>query len=231
MHLATQLVLTYLTGAAAWSGPASRAAASAQRHTVRCDAAGDLPAPKDFRIQNLPAPKAHFLLHTWTKAAQDTRANGFRPAMEAYGDRALKMKQMAEDLPRLTAQANVLGLCERGNMNFDALTEPHASMGERLSKTRVVVALSAGQGSALAFVSQWDDLVSIDACVVNPSYLVAGEGAERVLIDHVVREALEGGVTSVRLQSSYQVEGEAFYEPCGFYATDDGEGLLEYRGD
>ena len=184
-----------------------------------------------FRIQNLPAPKAHFLLHTWTKSAMDVRANGFRPEMEAQGDRALKMKEIAEDLPRLTAQANVLGLCERGNLNFDSLTEPHASMGERLSKTRIVAALSAGKGSALAFVSQWEDRVSIDACVVNPSYLIAGEGAERVLIEHVVQEALGDGQECIRLQPSYQVDGQAFYEPCGFYPMDGKEELLEYRAD
>eukprot|EP00966_Prymnesium_polylepis_P163790 3786365-Prymnesium_polylepis.1 len=151
--------------------------------------------------------------------------------MEATEDRAFKMKQMADDLPRLAAQANVLGLCERGSMNFEALAEPHASMGERLSKTRVMAALSAGKGSALAFVSDWNDVVSIDACVVNPSYLVAGEGAERVLIDHIVQQALADGAAQIRLQSSYQVEGDAFYEPCGFYPAAEAEGFLEYRKD
>ncbi|KAL3917728.1 MAG: hypothetical protein SGPRY_006291, partial [Prymnesium sp.] len=125
--------------------------------------------------------------------------------------------------------ANVLGLCERGGMSFDKLSEPHASMGERLSKTRVVAALSAGKGSALAFVSEWDDYLSIDACVVNPSYLIAGEGAERVLLSHVVQEALSSGVKCIRLQPSYQVEGVEFYEPCGFFPVDGEEDYLEYR--
>ena len=56
------------------------------------------PSAEGFRIQRLPAPKAHFLLHTWTKSALDSRANGFRPGMEATEDRAFKMKQMAEEL-------------------------------------------------------------------------------------------------------------------------------------
>ena len=91
-----------------------------------------------------------------------------------------------------------------------------------------MAALSAGKGSALAFVSKWDDRVSIDACVVNPSYLIAGEGAERALIEHVVQEAIADGTKCVRLQPSYQVEGDAFYETCGFFPVE-GRELLEYR--
>ncbi|KAL1499152.1 hypothetical protein AB1Y20_013663 [Prymnesium parvum] len=184
-----------------------------------------------FRIQPLPPAKAHFLLHTWSKTAYDARANGFRPQMEATGEMATKLKALAEELPRLAAQANVLGLCERGSMRFDALAEPHASAGERLAKTRLVAALSAGKGSALAFVSEWEERVSIDACVVNPAFLVAGEGAERTLIRHVAREAAAAGVRCVRLLPAFQVEGVGFYEACGFFPVEGGEGELEYRAE
>ena len=45
--------------------------------------------------------------------------------------------------------------------------EPHASSAEKLSRTKLVGALSAGQGSAVAFVSTWPDYVSIDHVVVS----------------------------------------------------------------
>ena len=184
-----------------------------------------------YLMQTLPAPKAYFLLHTWTRAALDVRANGFQPEMEAIGERGLQMKKMAEGLPRLSAEANILGACERGSMKFDALAEPHASVAERLSKTQLYAALSAGKGSALAFVSRWSDHVSIDACVVNPSYLIAGEGAERALIRHVVQEALDDGIRSIQLRpTGFQLDGDTFYAPCGFYPGEDIEGgLLVYR--
>ena len=101
-----------------------------------------------------PAGKGSFLLHTWTQSAMTVRANGFSPASEAVGDGAFKMKSLASDLTKYGAQAKILGLCEQGTLNFDSLEEPHASVAERLSKTRMMAALSAGQGSAVAFVSE-----------------------------------------------------------------------------
>ena len=167
-----------------------------------------------------PAGKASFLLHTWGQQALTVRANGFSPTSEAIGDGATRMKKLAEALPKLAAQARILGLCERGDMNFDKLEEPHASIAQRLSKTKVRAAISAGQGSAIAFVSEWDDHVSIDHCVVNPSYMGLGEGAEAALLEYVATGALEQGAAEVRLSPMYQIEGDAFYERCGFYADE-----------
>ena len=101
-------------------------------------------------------------------------------------------------------------------MRFDALQEPHASVADRLSRTKLFAAISAGKGSALAFVSTWPDHVSIDACVVNPGYLVLGEEAEAALLDHVVKSAKDDGATDIRLHPTYQVD-ESFYENRGFH--------------
>ena len=182
-----------------------------------------------------PAGKGSFLLHTWTQSAMTVRANGFSPASEAVGDGAFKMKSLASDLTKYGAQAKILGLCEQGTLNFDSLEEPHASVAERLSKTRMMAALSAGQGSAVAFVSEWPDHVCIDACLVNPGYLVLGEGAEAALLESVVATAMEKGVQDVRMRPMFQVDGDAFYERCGFFpgegydAEDEGR-FLSYRG-
>lgn len=161
------------------------------------------------------------------------RANGFSPATEAVGDGAIRMKELSKELTKLTAQAKILGLCERGSLSFDALEEPHASVAQRLSKTKLRAALSAGKGSAVAFVSEWPDHVSIDACVVNPGYLALGESAEAALLEQVATEALERGIADVRLRPFYQIDGDAFYERCGFYPSDgcEGEGderILQY---
>jgi hypothetical protein len=167
-----------------------------------------------FMLKELPAAKGSFLLHTWMQAAQTVRANGFSPASEAVGEGAFRMKFLSEALPGLVAQAKILGLCERGSLSFDSLQEPHASMGERLSRTKLVGALSAGKGSAVAFVSEWPDHVCIDACVVNPSYMNLGEEAEAALLEHVAHEV---GDLEVRLRPSFQVAGDDFYAGCGFF--------------
>jgi len=80
-------------------------------------------------------------------------------------------------------------------------------------------AISAGRGSAIAFVSQWEDHVSIDAVVVNPQYLELGEAAEAVLLADIAQRARAAGVADVRLHPAYQADGAAFYERCGFVAA------------
>ena len=110
----------------------------------------------------------------------------------------MRLKSLCEEFPKLVAKAKVLSLAEQGSASFDKLEGPLASEGERLSRTRIVAALSAGQGSALAFVSTWEDHVSIDSCVINPSYMAASEDAEIALIRHVAEEAAAAGCESVR---------------------------------
>ena len=163
--------------------------------------------------------------------AQTVRANGFSPASEAVGDGAYKMKALSDALPKLKSQATILGLCEQGQMSFDKLEEPHKSMGDRLSKTKLMAALSAGQGSAVAFVSTWPDHVCIDACVVNPSYMVLGETAEAALLEQTVEAAKEQGISDVRLRPAYQILGDEFYANCGFYPAegDEAVGFVEYK--
>lgn len=167
--------------------------------------------------------------------AQTVRANGFSPATEAVGDGAFKMKALHEELPKLKAQAGIIGLCEKGQLSFDKLEEPHASMAKRLSRTKLMAALSAGAGSAVAFVSEWDDHVSIDHCVVNPSYMGKSAEAELTLLEQVATNALANGTPDVRLRPSYQIEGDAFYARCNFY-PDEGESdnkdrVLRYKSE
>ena len=128
------------------------------------------------------------------------------------------------------AQAKILAMCEGGGLSFDKLQEPHASIADRLSKTKLVAALSAGSGSAVAFVSEWPEYVCIDKCVVNPGYLALGEGAEAHLLEQIVQQALEGGSKDVRLTPTFQVDGE-FYARSGFFPFegDEGDGTLRYR--
>ena len=187
-----------------------------------------------YVIQQLPAVKGSWLLHTWSQAAITVRSNGFNPkqAEATSGDGALRMKDLANQLPKLVSQGKILGLCEKGTLSFDSLDEPHKSMAKRLKRTRMMAAISAGKGSALAFVSDWDDHVSIDACVVNPTYLELGMDAEAALLEHVTQAALEAGAAEIRLRPSFQVEGDAFYARCGFYpssADADADGNAEDR--
>jgi hypothetical protein len=170
-----------------------------------------------------PAGKGSFLLHTWTQRALSVRADGFSPTSEAIGEGRFKMKRLCEDLGKVTAQAKILGLCERGSMSFDNLEEPHKAIAQRLSKTKMMAALSAGQGSAVAFVSEWPDHVCIDHVVVNPGYLVLGETAEAALLEHVTTSAIEAGTTDVRLRPCYQIDGDEFYARCGFFPNDEAD--------
>ena len=195
-------------------------------------ATGTAPTKADFMLKTLPAAKGSFLLHTWGQAAQTVRANGFSPATEAVGDGAFRMKALSEALPKLVAQAKIIGLAENspaGSFSFDKLDEPHRSNGERLSRPKLVGALSAGKGSAVALVSEWEDHVSIDACAVNPTFMVLGEGAEAVLLQHIVDEAAERGIDDVRLVPSYQVDGDEFYARIGFHPMDGEDGVMCYR--
>lgn len=210
--------------------PTSRRPLAAALLVLCATRAAALAAPSGYMVRQLTSVKGAWLLHTWNRAVADTRAQGFQPATEAIGDGATRMKALSEELPKLVAQANILGLCEKGTMRFDSLQEPHASMAERLSRTSLKAAISAGKGSALAFVSEWPGHVSIDACVVNPAYLALGQEAEALLLGHVTQEALEGGAAAVRLTPSYQVDGDAFYARCGFYPVEGAEEpMLEFR--
>jgi hypothetical protein len=164
-----------------------------------------------------PAIKGSFLLQTWAAQAETVRANGFSPKSEAVGNGAFKMKALADELPKLKAQASIIGLCEKGQMSFETLKEPHATIGARLSRTKLMAALSAGAGSAVAFVSEWDDHICVDACVVNPSYMGASEEAELALLQKVATNALADGKADVRLRASYQIEGDAFYARAEFF--------------
>ena len=174
---------------------------------LRCVASGvaSVQTASGYMLKDLPGSKSSFLLHTWNRAALDMRSNGFQPNTEAIGEHALRLKGLASMLPPLVAEAKVIGLCEGGQLSYDKLQEPHASVAARLSKTRLAAAISAGKGSALAFVSEWDDHVSIDACVVNPAYLIDGETAELTLIEHVAKEAAAAGCESIRLRPAFQV--------------------------
>ena len=181
-------------------------------------------AKPKFMVQDLPAPKAHFLLFTWTRAAQGLRSNGFQPKMEAIGAHALRLRHLVDELPSVDSVTNILGLVEKGSLSFDNLQEPHKSKAERLSKTRVVGAISAGSGSAIALVSDWGDKVSIDAVVTNPSYLVASEQAELELVEHIARKAAADGA-EVTLTPGLQVAGDAeFYAAAGFVLAPGEEG-------
>ena len=187
------------------------------------------PAKSNWLVQKLPAGKGSFLLFQWNQGVITIRGNGFSPATEAQGDGAIKMKKLGEELAPLVAQAKILAMCETGGLSFDKLEEPHASIAERLSKTHMLAALSAGHGSAVAFISEWDDHVCIDRCVINPQYLKKGEDAEAHLLTHIAQQAMEAGTTDVRLRPSYQIEDD-FYSRIGFVPMEDAEeeGMLCY---
>ena len=116
-------------------------------------------------------------------------------------------------------------------MSFDTLQEPHASRAKRLSRTKVVGALSAGSGSAVGFVSTWKSHVSIDDVAINPSFMVASEDAERALIAWQVAEAHKAGITDIRLTpGGLQLDDVAFYAACGFHPVEGSE-QLSYAGE
>lgn len=154
-----------------------------------------------YMLQDLGGGKGSFLLFTWNRAAMDLRANGFQPSSEALGDHAFRLKGLADMLPSMVSQAKIIGTLSQGG---DTTSLGDDAVVQRLSKTRLAAALSAGKGSALAFVSEWPDHVSIDACVVNPGYLIAGEEAEAVLLENVAQQAIADGIESIRLRPSYQ---------------------------
>ena len=174
-----------------------------------------LAASSEYIIQlDQDPPRAAVLLLTWTRTAQNMRAAGFQPESEAIGDRANKLKELTSQLPVLGSEARVLAMLKKG----DGGGSPEGSAdAERLQRTRVAAAISAGAGSAISFVSRWDDHWSVDSIVVNPSYMVAGEAAERVLLAAVTEAAAAAGVARVKLRSPYQVGGgREFYAQCGF---------------
>lgn len=142
------------------------------------------------------------------------------------------LQALAEELPKCVSEAKILAMCEGGGLSFDKLQEPHASIAERLSKTKLIAALSAGSGSAVAFVSSWPEYTCIDKCVVNPGYLALGQDAEAHLIEQIVQQALDSGTTDVRLTPTYQVDDE-FYSSRGFFPPEgsDDDGTLRYRGE
>ncbi|EOD15663.1 hypothetical protein EMIHUDRAFT_211218 [Emiliania huxleyi CCMP1516] len=206
---------------------------SGTARVARCcpPAAAVLPAT-EYMLRQLQPAQSIGLLAAWEKASRDLRAAGFRgPQDEAIGERALKLKQLAETLPRVKSTAMILGLCEKGSLSFETLEEPHKSQAETLSRTSLRgeppwgsprghphlafgiahraggSAISAGRGSAIAFVSQWEDHV-----VVNPQYLELGEAAEAVLLADIAQRARAAGVADVRLHPAYQADGAAFYE-------------------
>jgi len=220
LSLAAAPVASYNSVARSVPKPQAHVCGLSRSRTLRAATLEDAKKGSGFLLQVLPSGKASWLMHTWGNSAATERANGFSPSSEAIGDGALRMKWLADNLPRLTTCAKILGLCENGNLSFDKLEEPHASMAEQLSRTRLVAAISAGKGSAIAFVSSWPEHVSIDGCVINPAYMSLGQGAESALIEHVTQQALDEGVTDIRLTPTYQVEGDVFYERLGFFPSD-----------
>jgi len=135
---------------------------------------------------------------------------------EAIGERALKLKQLATQLGEMKGQVNVLGLLSKGSLTLETLQEPHKSMAKRLSTTRIMAAISAGQGSAMALVSRGEGYMSIDLIATNPSYMVASETAELALLEAVVAEAAQAGASEVKLSPAFQVGGDTFYSIAGF---------------
>jgi len=217
----SRLTLLLVARATALRMPCHAAPRSTRCASVRLDATA---STTSYIVKELLPAKAGILILTWSKAAGNVRADGFQPNLEAVGDRADQMKQIHAVLPGLASKANVLALCEKGSLSFDTLQEPHASMAKRLSRTKIVGAISAGSGSAVAFVSKWDDHYSIDGCAFNPSFLVAGEDAERALVKHVVAQAQEEGCDDVRLTPG-KLQLPGFYASCGFEEVDGAEQL------
>ena len=110
---------------------------SGTARVARCcpPAAAVLPAT-EYMLRQLQPAQSIGLLAAWEKASRDLRAAGFRgPQDEAIGERALKLKQLAETLPRVKSTAMILGLCEKGSLSFETLEEPHKSQAETLSRT------------------------------------------------------------------------------------------------
>ena len=99
------------------------------------------------------------------------------------------------------------------------------------SEERADSAASEPPGGAVGFVSHWDTHVSIDDCAINPSFMVASEKAERALIAWQVSEALENGVTDIRLTpGGMQLNELDFYAACSFHPVEGSE-HLSYRAE
>ena len=211
-------VATLLTLGYAWR-PAAPPVGGGAARGCRTRAARLL-AAEEYIIQlDQDPPRAALLLLTWTKKAMDMRAAGFQPESEAIGDRANKLKELSSQLPALSSEARVLAMLKKGGGSPDGGAD-----AERLQRTHVAAAISAGAGSAIGFVSRWADHWSVDRIVVNPSYMVAGEAAERALLAALTEAAAAAGVARIRLRPPYQVGGSReFYAPCGFAPCPDGE--------
>ena len=76
-----------------------------------------------------------------------------------------------------------------------AATAPdaRAALGDVLSRTKVLFALSAGHGSAVASVSVWDDRWQVDHLVASPEVIDFGvaASAETGLMRHISEQAGE----------------------------------------
>ena len=191
-----------------------------------------------FKIIDMPGGKASALMEQYKDRIANMRANGFQPNVECWmPDRQPQIKQMGTKIRAVSMLAKAAGTCSSPLAATDPIGSDPES--ERVARTKATVALAATGGTAIALVSHWPDHVSIDACVCSPAKLAVGEVAEKAVIKHVTELALERGVTDIRLVNSddrfFQLYGNAFYEPCGFYppadASADGSGttVLSYR--
>lgn len=193
-----------------------------------------------FKVVEMPGGKASALMEQYKERIANMRANGFQPNVECWmPDRQPQVKKMGEHMREVATLAKAVGACSSPLAATDAVGSDPES--ERVARTRVTAAIAATGGTAIALSSHWPDHVSIDACVCSPAKLALGEVAEKKLINHLAELALARGITDIRIAYSdnrfFQLYGDAFYEPCGFYPQapvedgDDGAAVLLYRAD
>ena len=187
-----------------------------------------------FKILEMPGGKASALMEQYKDRIANMRANGFQPNVECWMPaRQPQVKQMGESMRELSLLAKAVGACTSTLAATDAVGSDPES--ERVARTRVTIALAATGGTAIALASEWPDHVSIDACVCSPAQLAVGEVAEKALIKHLTEQALDRGITDVRIANSdsrfFQLNGNHFYESCGFYAPADGDAPIKGQKD
>ena len=132
--------------------------------------------------------KAGMLISKWKVAAENLIALGFLPDVTHPG--------RAGDLRRTRACADALTVMQgNSKLLMVAATAPdaRAALGDVLSRTKVLFALSAGHGSAVASVSVWDDRWQVDHLVASPEVIDFGvaASAETGLMRHISEQAGE----------------------------------------
>mmetsp|Transcript_45075 Transcript_45075/g.82504 ORF Transcript_45075/g.82504 Transcript_45075/m.82504 type:complete len:342 (-) Transcript_45075:8-1033(-) len=181
------------------------------------------------------AEKAYTIMQRWYKAS--LRSDWAPKSDNAGAPHLFALRKKYVGFIRHSFYLAQLAL---GKMEYDdCKTMPKNDEGleryvENWKRTEIYSAISIDYGSAMAFVSKWEDRKywSIDCIVINPDFMTEGEFAERALLEHIGAEAVKSGIDQVRLPNPVDQYDDDFYERAGYFPMEgDLSFMLKYNPD